>query len=117
MKRIALAILFVFTPLLAEAQQTIGITPCSANTISATTTSSNILLSNCGPTVIVWNVGSQEAFYLTGTASSTAATTASYSVPGTSFVVLNVGAGTTPYLAAITASSATTLRITQGYAK
>jgi hypothetical protein len=58
-------------------------------------------------------------FYVTGTASSTAATTSNYSLPGNSFIVINVGNGSAvaPYLAAITATSTTTLRITQGYAE
>jgi hypothetical protein len=92
-----------------------GITPCSANSISVNNSSQNIQLSTCGPTVIVWNIGTVETFVNLGTASSTAATTSNYSVPANSYLVLNVGT-TGIYLAAITAASTTTLRVIQGTA-
>lgn len=96
----------------AWAQQ--GITPCTpAATLNVTTSSSNVQLSACGGTVLLWNVGAQEAFYAYGSTSATAATTSSFSLPGTSFVVLSLG-NARPYLAAITSTSSTTLRITQG---
>ena len=93
-----------------------GIIPCSgtagAQTISVSNSAASIQFSNCGPTALVWNVGSQEAFYLVSSA-GTAATTSSYSIPGNSFVVLNIGYAQY-YLSAITSSSTTTLHITQG---
>jgi hypothetical protein len=103
----------------ASSQFAAGISPCSANTISVSGSSNNVQLSLCGPSVLLWNVGTQELFYVTGTASGTAATTSNYSLPGNSFIVINVGNGSAiaPYLAAITATSTTTLRITQGYAE
>lgn len=100
-----------------EASSQAGLTPCgSAITLSVTNTTSNAQLSNCGGVVLVWNVGTVEAFYTFGTASTTAATTSSWSIPSTSFVVLNLPTNR-PYLAAITASSTTTIRITQGNAR
>lgn len=99
----------------ADAQQ--GITPCTpAASLSVSTISSNVQLSACGATVLLWNTGTQEAFFNYGTTSSTAATTSSWSLPGASFVVLNLGTSR-PYLAAITASSSTTIRIVQGLTK
>lgn len=95
---------------------TAGISPCANSTISVTVASSNVHLSTCGSVVLLWNTTSQEAFYAYGSASNTAATTSSYSLPGNSFVVLNLGVSGL-YLAAITASSTTTLRITQGQAE
>ena len=103
----------VSTPIYAQQ----GITPCAAPTaLSVTATSSNVQLSACGTTVLLWNVTSQEAFFTYGTASNTAATTSSYSLPGNAFIVLNVDTNK-PYLAAITASSTTTIRIIQGYTR
>lgn len=100
-----------------EAFSQAGITPCGAAiTLSVTTTSSNAQLSACGGVVLVWNVGTTEAFYAYGTASTTVATASNFSIPGTSFIVLNLPTNR-PYLAAITASSTTTLRITQGNAR
>lgn len=90
-----------------------GITPCASATISVSGTSANSQLSACGSTLILWNVGSTEAFYRLGSSSGTTAVTTDNSIPASAFVVLNVGSRQ-PYLAAITASSTTTLRITQG---
>ena len=113
MRRIfySISILLLLTgPVFAQA----GITPCASATISASSGSStNVHLSTCGQTVILWNTTSQEAFYKLGTASNTAATTGDNSIPGGAFVVLNAGFGGS-YLAAITAASSTTLRVTQG---
>ena len=102
-------LLFISAP--AGSQQ--GITPCAAFSVSVSGTSANQQLSNCGTTILLWNVGTQELFYVVGSASSTAATTSNFSLPGASFVVLNLN-NTRPYVAAITASSTTTMRITQG---
>lgn len=113
-------------PVGAIAQQA-GISACAGGTLAASSSSSNVLLSTCGPSVIVYNTTSQEAFYATGASSATAATAqssstaaptaGSYSLPGNSFVTLNISNLTTAYFAAITASSTTTLRIVQGYAQ
>src|SRR5882672_6591493 len=96
-----LAVLFVLP---VRAQQ--GISPCSAATLNVSNVSSNVQLASCGQTVLLWNVGANEAFYKYGTSSGTAATTADWSIPSTSFVVLNLGTNR-PYLAAITSSSTT----------
>jgi hypothetical protein len=65
------------------------------------------------------NLTSQEAFFNVGQASTTAATTSDYSIPGNSFLTLTVpdesAAGW--YVAAITASSTTTIRIIEGRAQ
>jgi hypothetical protein len=91
-----------------------GLTPCASASLSVSGTTSNTQLSTCGPTVLLINITSQEAFYNLGAASNTAATTSNYSLPGNTSVVLNVGqAGL--YLAAITATSTATLRIVQGW--
>lgn len=115
-------------PLGAKAQLA-GISPCAGGTLAVTGTSANVLLANCGPVVIVYNITSQEAFYNTGATSSTVATSqttsttaptnlnGANSIPGNSFVTLNISNLATAYLAAITASSTTTLRIVQGYAQ
>ena len=92
-----------------------GISPCAAETLSVSGTSSNVQLSTCGPVVILYNITSQEAFYNYGAASTTAATTSNYSLPGNTFVVLNINT-IGGYLAAITGSSTTTIRVVQGYA-
>ena len=114
--KLAIALLLLASPKFAWAI-TAGITPCSNNTLSAGSGSStNIQLSKCGGVVIVWNIGSVEAFYNYGSASTTAATTSNYSIPSGGFVVLNLGTSGL-YLAAITSSSSTTLRITQGQAE
>lgn len=96
----------------AAAQQ--GITPCAASTISASATSSNVQLSACGNTVLIWNVGTVEAFYSFGPTSSQTATTSNYSLPAGGYVVLRLSGQGQPYLAAVTSSSTTTIRITQG---
>lgn len=96
-----------------------GITPCTPSaTLSVTAASSNVQLSACSGVVLLWNVGTTEAFYKYGTVSTTVATTStdSWSIPGSSFIVLNLGTAR-PYLAAITAAGTTTLRITQGQAR
>jgi len=116
-----LPILFLFLPLLslspaakAQSANPSGITICSTSSLAVSGTSSNVQLSACGPSVIIWNVGSVEVFINVGTASSTTATTSSASIPNGTQLVLNVG-NSAPYLAAITASSTSTIRITQGW--
>ena len=112
MIRILLVLACLFGCLsVTQAQQ--GITPCAAFSISASNTSANQQLSACGDTILLWNVGTQELFYNFGTASSTAATSSNWSLPGNSFVVISLGFNKY-YLAAITSASTTTLRITQG---
>lgn len=112
-KLLAAASFLAALTICTELQSQAGITPCAAASLSVTTSSSNTQLSACGGTVLLWNVGTTEAFYKYGTASNTAATTSDWSLPGSSFVVLNLGFNR-QYLAAITASGTTTLRITQG---
>lgn len=113
MKRVIVISLLLLLALLPAASARQGITPCAAFTISVSNTSANQQLSTCGDTVLLWNVGSQEAFYTFGSASNTAATTSNYSIPATSFAVLSLGLNGL-YLAAITSTSTTTLRVTQG---
>jgi hypothetical protein len=116
---IVLACLFgCLTP--TTAQNVHGFTPCTAGagaqTISASGTSSGVTLSTCGPSALLFNVGTQEAFYLLSS-NNTAATTSDFSIPGNSYILLTVpNAGSTYYLTAITATSTTTIRISQGYA-
>lgn len=98
----------------ASAQPPQGLTPCSSGiSLSATNTSSNSQLSNCGAVVIVYNIGAVEAFLNWGTASTTAATTSGWSLPPGFGVALNAGRAPL-YLAAITSSGSTTLRVVQG---
>lgn len=103
---------------LALTQQPKGIAPCAANTINATGTSSNIQLSQCGASVVIMNLTSQEAFFNYGKASTTAATASNYSIPGGAYIIITVPnqdvAGW--YLAGFTATSTTTLRIIIGNA-
>jgi hypothetical protein len=95
-----------------------GMAPCSAHTLSVSGSSGNVQLSGCGPSVILYNISSQELFYNIGSASNTAATTSNYSLPGNTSVTLTVP-NPTPnaagwYVAAITSTSTTTLRIVEG---
>jgi hypothetical protein len=106
----------------AVAQEQHGFTPClasaGAQTLSVSSSSSNIQLATCGPNVMLFNITAQEAFYNLGSASSTVATTSSFSIPGNSYIILTVPNGATGYyLAAITATSTTTLRVSQGIAQ
>ncbi len=99
-----------------------GIEPCAPNSLNVTGTSSNIQLSKCGPSVILMNLTSQEAFFKVGKASTTAATTTvtdSYSIPGGTYIVITVPNLDTAgwYLAAITATATTTIRVIQGNAQ
>lgn len=117
MKRLLLAAVLcvVALPAFAGGAGNVGISPCAAESLSVSGSSNNVLLSTCGPVVIVYNITSQEAFYNLGSTSSTTAATTNFSIPGNSFVTLNVNTQGW-YLAAITASATTTLRIVQGYA-
>ena len=118
-----------FGPISAFAQSAqAGMSPCAGGTLAATSSSSNVQLSACGPVVIIYNISSQEAFYGFGSTSSATATSQStsttapvaneYSIPGNTYVVVqvpNTGAAAW-YVAAVTATSTATLRIVQGYA-
>lgn len=111
---IAVAVLYLGFSNQAHAQASqAGLSVCASSSLSVTGTSGNTLLSKCGHSVVLTNVGSNEAFYLVGNASTTTATTSSASLPAGNSIVLDVG-DNAPYLAAITGSSTTTLRITQG---
>jgi hypothetical protein len=96
-----------------------GISPCAAASLSVSGTSSNVQLSQCGPSVILMNITSQEAFFNIGKASTTAATTSNYSIPGGAYLVIVVPTLDTAgwYLAAITSTSTTTIRVIQGNAQ
>jgi hypothetical protein len=111
-----IAVLFFALIGTANAQQLAGITPCSANSLAVTSSSGNVALNACGPTVIVYNISAQEAFYNLVTSAAGTATTSNYSLPGNTFVVLQIAQGTAAWLAAITATSTTTFRIVQGRA-
>lgn len=94
-----------------SAQQ--GITPCASGTLAVSNTSANVALNKCGETALLWNVGTQEAFYKLVTTNAGTAATTDNSLPGNSFVVINVGSAPL-FLAAITSTSTTNIRITQG---
>lgn len=102
----------------AAQNQPAGIGICTGNppaALSVSGTTSNVQLKTCGPTVIVYNITSQEVFYTIGSASSTVATTSSNSLPGNTYVVLVVPTASPGYyFAAITATSTSTLRFVQG---
>lgn len=111
-----IAVLFFALIGTAQAQQLAGITPCAAKSLSVSAASSNVALDACGPTTIVYNITTQEAFYKLVTTSGGTATTSDFSLPGSTFVVLQFAQGTATWLAGITASSTTTFRIVQGRA-
>lgn len=105
----------------ANAQQVPkGFAPCNAHTISASGSSSSVQLSNCGPTIILMNLTSQEAFWTYGQNSATATTAgsglASLSLPGGAYLMATIPDQTAAgwYIAAITATSTTTVRILEG---
>ena len=107
----------------ASAQSPTGITPCTGNppgAIAVNTGSQNVQLSNCGPTLIVYNISAVEVFYVIGSASSTVATVSSNPLPGNTFVVLNVPGqpGSVPgwYFAVITATGTSSVQFVQGRA-
>lgn len=114
MIKLLLAAGLVLAALASAWAQSVGILPCSAASLSVTGTSSNVQLSKCGPTALIFNIGAQEAFYTFGGTSALAvATTSNYSIPGNSFQQVSVGTNG-DWIAAITATSTTTLRIVQG---
>jgi len=94
-----------------------GLTPCAAKSLSVTTTTGNVALSSCGPTAILYNTTSQEAYYNLSGSSSVTATTSSFYIPGGGFIVLQVPSGTVWTLAGITPTSTTVFKIVQGAAK
>lgn len=109
-----LLVFLLQTQLVFAQTQTSGLTPCSTGlSLSVGVVSSNTQLNTCGSSVIVWNIGTSEAFVNWGTLSTTTATATGWSVPAGTSVVLNTGrAGL--YLAAITSSSTTTIRLIRG---
>ncbi len=116
MRRIAAGLVglaLLFTPAWS---QTRGISPCGTGTktISVSGTTANVQVHSCANIAILYNITSQEAFYAVGTASTQAATTGDFSLPGNTYVVLAVPRG--GYVAAITASSTTTIRLVPGVA-
>jgi hypothetical protein len=120
-KLIAAALLLVLgLPSLAWSQQTPrGIAPCAAHSLSVTNTSSNVQLANCGPSLILMNISSQEAFFNVGQASTTAATTSNYSIPGNAYLMVTVPDESANgwYVAGITSTSTTTIRMIEGRAQ
>jgi len=95
-----------------------GLSLCAPNSLSVSTTSSNVALATCGPDLYLMNTTSQEAFYQIGTSSTLTANTTvtqSYSLPGGAYqhIIIPYLSGTY-YLAAVTATSVTTIRILQG---
>ena len=92
-----------------------GMTPCGSGiSLSVTNTSSNSVLSACGATAVIWNIGGTEVFLNLGTTSSTTAVAATgWSLPPGSSITFNTGKAPL-YLAAITASSTSTIRVVQG---
>lgn len=122
LRRFALGGIFFFLAAcsaLAQSGAPAGISPCSANSLSVSGVTGNVQLSNCGPSVVLMNIGTQELFYNVGQVSTTAATTSNYSLPPNTYIVITVPTNSPAgwYLAAITAANTTTLRITQGWAQ
>jgi hypothetical protein len=119
--RLILVGLFAFPSVPAFSQAAVGLTPCTTTAVtgktslSVTTVSARVQLSNCGPTVILYNIGTIEAFYALGSSTVTATTTG-FSIPPNFYVILNIGSSS-PYLAAVTSSDSTTIRIVQGRAQ
>jgi hypothetical protein len=103
----------------AHAQQIpAGFAPCSAHSLAVSNTSSNVQLANCGPSLILMNLTTQEAFFNVGQASATTATASNYSIPGNSYLQITVpdetGAGW--FVASITSTGTTTIRLIEGRA-
>lgn len=112
---LALALFFVCES--AQAQYA-GLTPCGQASRSVATSTANVVLPSCGPTVILYNTTSQEAYYNIGPSSTITATTSNYYIPGGGFIVLQQpGIGTTWYLAGITPATTSTLKVVIGAAK
>ena len=68
-----------------------GFAACASHSIAATSPSSNTQLSKCGPSVILMNIGTQEAFYNVGQTAATVASAGTYSLPGGDFILLLKG--------------------------
>jgi hypothetical protein len=103
----------------AHAQQIpAGFAPCSAHSLAVSNTSSNVQLANCGPSLILMNLTTREAFFNVGQASATTATASNYSIPGNSYLQITVpdetGAGW--FVASITSTGTTTIRLIEGRA-
>lgn len=114
------ALLLLLTALPAAAQQVpAGFAACNANTIAAASPSTNIQLKNCGPSVILMNITSQEAFFNVGQTAATVAAATNYSLPGNSFLMITVpdqsAAGW--YVAGFTSTGSTTIRVIEGRAQ
>ena len=114
------ALLLTALPVAAFAQQPPrGFAPCKANSISATSPSSNVQLANCGPSVILMNITSQEAFFNVGQTAATTAAATNYSLPGNSFLMITVPDETAAgwFVAGFTSTGSTTIRILEGRAQ
>ena len=120
--RIYLAVLLtvLLEALPASSQQVPkGFAPCHAASIAATSPSSNTQLSKCGPSVILMNIGTQEAFYNVGQTAATVASASTYSLPGGDYILLVVPNQTAAgwYVAGFTSTSSTTIRVLEGSAQ
>ncbi len=120
MRKLTLAfasLLLLTVPLNAQVPR--GFAPCTGNAptaLSVTNVTSNTLLSTCGGSLIILNIGTVEAFWDIGATVAITATTSSKSIPGGTYLMINVPTGAAYYLAAITSSSTTTIRLIQGIA-
>ena len=104
----------------ALAQQTPkGFAPCHAFSLNPSGSSVNVQLANCGPTVILMNLTSQEAFFNYGSSSATSASSSNYSLPGGAYIMITVPDQSPAgwYIAATTSTSSTTVRILEGRAQ
>jgi hypothetical protein len=116
-----LTVLLLLLPVLpAASQQTPkGFAACNANTIAATNPSSNVQLKNCGPSVILMNITSQEAFFNVGQTAAAVAAATNYSLPGNSFLMITVPDETAAgwFVAGFTSTGSTTIPILEGRAQ
>lgn len=121
MLRIIAVLGMLFLTAGSASAQYAGLTPCGQASRAVTTSTANVALPTCGPTVILYNTSSQEAYYNIGSSSTITATTSSYYIPGGGFVVLQQPTGLTSstqwYLAAITPTSTSTFKVVVGAAK
>lgn len=123
MKKLVAIALLLLLGCPAFGQQTPkGFAPCGNGlSLSVTNSSGNVQLNNCGPSVVLMNVGTQEAFFNVGQLSSTAANSngnVGYSIPGGAYLMITVPDQTAAgwYVASVTATSTTTLKIIEGRA-
>lgn len=86
--------------------------PKGAATLAVTGTTANVALPTSDATLIIQNVGAQNAFFNLGVGNGTTATTSNFSLPSGATISLGIGSNT--YLAAITATGSTTLNLIQG---